>query len=127
MISACVADAWVPLSDQDNRTFPDQPTNVIAHDAIDDFYIYKGMQNGSDSDIRFSSTVDFCDQLNFRSDEKVFIYRSEIGNVTDHDIAYLHTATINSPQKKGSSLASCITISAASRVDPGIVVKHENG
>ena len=63
------------------------------------------------------------ENLNFSSDEKVFINKSEIGNEIHHEIAYLHTAVIRNTQKVGSNLASCITILATSRVEPGIVVQ----
>ena len=60
--------------------------------------------------------------LTCSSDEKVFINKSEIGNEIHHEMAYLHTAVIRNTQKRGSNLATCITILATSRVEPGIVV-----
>ena len=52
--------------------------------------------------------------------------KSEVGNVIHHEMAYLHTAVIRNTQKRGSNLASCITILATSRVEPGIVVQDDN-
>ena len=54
-------------------------------------------------------------------DEKVYVYPWDMRNTTYQDDAYLHSAIVKTPEKD-SSLASCVTISSTSNVDPGIVV-----
>ena len=54
-------------------------------------------------------------------DEKVYVYPWDMRNTTYQDDAYLHSAIVKTPEKD-STLASCVTISSTSNVDPGIVV-----
>ena len=53
---------WDPLSDND--TFPEQPANIIDSD---DFYIYRGMQNGWGTDMgKFSLEKTIKPELQLR-------------------------------------------------------------